>query len=115
MQQPRRMRLLRNSSMIRGVRNIKTISDLFLSPEEREYLLSIVDQKELNKAESRERARFARQDEAKMKFEKNYYKAREKLAAIFNKNRHLTELRHELQHERAVDNITRQRDVPPLL
>ncbi|MEN6349656.1 MAG: hypothetical protein ABFD08_09725 [Syntrophomonas sp.] len=105
--QTRRMGLLRNSSTIRGIRNMKTISDLFQSPEEREYLLSIVDQRELNKAESREKARFARQDEAKIKFEKNYYKAREKMAAMFNKNRHLTELRRELQYNRIINNITR--------
>lgn len=113
--QNRRVGILRNSSTIQGVRNIKTITDLFLPPEERNYLLSIVDQKELNKAESRERARFARQDAAKAKFETNYYKAREKLAAIFNKNRYLTELRRELQNNRAVNDIKNRRDAPPLL
>ncbi|MDD3268166.1 MAG: hypothetical protein PHX14_02500 [Syntrophomonadaceae bacterium] len=106
--QNRKVGLLRNSSTIRGVKKIKTITNLFHSPEERNYLLSIVDQKEFSKNETRERARFASQDAAKALFEKKYYKAREKLAAIFNKNRQLTELRLELQHNRAVNNMKKQ-------
>ena len=44
--------------------------------------------------------KFAHQDAAVEKFQKNYFKARERLAGRINKNRALMELRHELQKRR---------------
>jgi len=48
----------------------------------------------------REIDKFARQDAALAKFQENYFRARERLAAKINKNRALMELRHELQKRR---------------
>ncbi|HCJ79558.1 MAG TPA: hypothetical protein DHV84_06195 [Desulfotomaculum sp.] len=90
----------RNSSQIRGVKNIKTVSSLFLTEKEREHLDTVIDKRVLAKEEIRERLKFARQDAAIKRFRKNYYKAREKLAATINKNRHLMKIRFSLQRNR---------------
>ena len=102
--EPRKMPHLRNCSTIRGIKDIKNISSLSLTPEERNHLNSIVDNKAVAECEYRERARFARQDTAKIKYQKKYYEARDKLAAIINKNRSLMELRRELQYNRKEEN-----------
>ena len=95
---------LRNCSTIRGIKDIKNISFLSLTPEERDHLNSIEDKKAMAKYEHHEKARFARQDTAKIKYQKSYYKARDRLAAIINKNRSLMELRRELQYNRKEKN-----------
>jgi len=101
---PRKIPHLRNCSTIRGIKDIKNISSLSLTPEESNHLNTIVDEKAMAEYEYRERARFARQDTAKTKYQKNYYKARDRLAAIINKNRSLMELRLELQYNRKEKN-----------
>ena len=102
--QPKKMAHLRNCSTIRGIKDIKNISSLSLTPEERDHLNSIADKKAMVEYEKRERARFARQDTAITKYQKSYYKARDRLAAIINKNRRLMELRRELQYNRKEKN-----------
>jgi len=95
---------LRNCSTIRGIKDIKNISSLSLTPEERDHLNSIIDKKAMAEYEHREKARFARQDNAKRKYQKSYYKARERLAGNINKKRRVTELRRELQYNRKEKN-----------
>ena len=90
----------KNSSDITGVRDIRTASSLFMTREERESLASAMDFRALGIDTRREIDKFARQDAAVEKFQKNYYKARERLAATINKNRARIELRQELQQRR---------------
>ncbi|MBM3142939.1 MAG: hypothetical protein FJ005_07835 [Chloroflexi bacterium] len=96
----RPMGYTQNSSDIRRVRHIKTASSMFMTKEERESLQSAMDFRALGLEARRERDKFARQDAAVEKFHRNYFKARENLAAKINKNRAIMELRHELQRAR---------------
>ena len=100
---PGKIRLLgqtKNSSDIRGVRDIKTASSMFITREEQECLESAMDFRALGIDTRREIDKFARQDAAVERFQKSYYKARERLAAKINKNRAIMQLRHELQKRR---------------
>jgi len=90
----------RNSNDIPRVRDIRTASSLFMTREERESLGSIMDFRALGLEVRKEKDKFARQDATVEKFQKNYFVAREKLAAKINKNRAMMELRHELQERR---------------
>jgi len=90
----------RNSTDIPGVRDIRTASSLFMTREERESLGSAMDFRALGPEARREKDKFARQDATVEKFKKNYFVARERLAAKINKNHALMELRHELQQRR---------------
>jgi hypothetical protein len=90
----------RNSPDIRGVRDIKTASSMFMTKEERESLELAMDFRVLGIDTRREIDKFAHQDAAVERFKKNYFRARERLAAKINKNRALMELRHELQNRR---------------
>jgi hypothetical protein len=71
-----------------------------MAKEERESLGSVMDLRALRPEVRREKDKFARQDAVLEKFKKNYFIAREKLAAKINKNRSMMELRHELQERR---------------
>jgi hypothetical protein len=90
----------RNSNDIPRVRDIRTASSLFMNREERESLESAMDFRALGLEVRKEKDKFARQDATVEKFQKNYFVAREKLAAKINKNRAMMELRHELQERR---------------
>jgi hypothetical protein len=90
----------RNSTDIPGVRDIRTASSLFMTREERESLGSAMDLRALGLEARREKDKFARQDATVEKFQKSYFRARERLAATINKNRAMMELRHELQERR---------------
>ncbi len=90
----------RNSTDIPRARDIRTASSLFMTREERESLGSAMDFRALGLEARREKDKFARQDAVLEKFQKNYFKAREKLAGKINKNQALMELRHELQQRR---------------
>jgi len=90
----------RNSTDIPRARDIRTASSLFMTREERESLGSAMDFRALGLEARREKDKFARQDATVEKFQKNYFVAREKLAAKINKNRAMMELRHELQERR---------------
>jgi len=90
----------KNSSDIRGVRDIRTASSMFMTDEERDSLASAMDFRALGVDTRREIDKFARQDAAVGKFQENYFRARERLAAKINKNRAIMELRHELQQRR---------------
>jgi len=100
---PGKIRLMgqtRNNSDIPGVSHIRTARPMFMTDEERDSLASAMDFRALGIDTRREIDKFARQDAAVEKFQKNYFKARERLAAKINKNRALMELRHELQRRR---------------
>jgi hypothetical protein len=90
----------RNSTDIPRARDIRTVSSLFMTREERESLGSAMNFRALGLVARREKDKFARQDSVLEKFQKTYFRAREKLAATINKNQALMELRHELQQRR---------------
>ena len=90
----------RNSTNIRGVRDIRTASSMFMTREERESLESAMDFSALGREARREEDKFARMDSVVERFRENYFKARERLAATINKNKAMMELRHELQQRR---------------
>ena len=96
---PGKIRLMgqtKNSSDMPAARNIRTASSMFMTREEREPLASAMDFRALGREARRERDKFARQDTAIAKFQENYFRARERLAAKINKNRAIMELRHDL-------------------
>ena len=100
---PGRLRLMahsRNSTDIPRVRDIRTASSLFMTKEERESLGSAMDFRALGLEARREKDKFARQDATVEKCKKNYFIARDRLAAKINKNRAMMELRHDLQERR---------------
>jgi hypothetical protein len=100
---PGRIRLMgqsRNNSDIAGARDIRTASSMFMTREERESLESAMDFRALGIDTRREIDKFAHQDAAVERFQENYFRAREKLAATINKNRALMRLKHELQRRR---------------
>ena len=100
---PGRIRLMgqsRNNSDIAGARDIRTASSMFMTREERESLESAMDFRALGIDTRREIDKFAHQDAAVERFQENYFRAREKLAATLNKNRALMRLKHELQRRR---------------
>jgi len=100
---PGRIRLMgqsRNNSDIAGARDIRTASSMFMTREERESLASAMDFRALGIDTRREIDKFAHQDAAVERFQENYFRAREKLAATLNKNRALMRLKHELQRRR---------------
>lgn len=90
----------RNILDVPTVRDIRTASSLFMTREEEKHLRSVMDFRALGVVVRKEKDKFARQDAAADKFRRNYFRAREKLAATINKNRALMELRHELQERR---------------
>ncbi len=92
----------RNSTNIRGLKDIRTIStsSAFMTDKERESLESAMDWRALGLEARREKDKFARQDAVLERFRENYFKARERLAATINKNKAMMELRHELQQRR---------------
>jgi len=90
----------RNSTNIPGVRDIRTASSMFMTREERESLGWAMDFSALGREARREKDKFARMDSVREKFQENYFKARERLAATINKNKAMMELRHELQQSR---------------
>lgn len=89
-----------NSSDIAGVRDIRTASSMFMTREGLESLETALDLRAMGLEARRERDKFASQDAAVEKFQKNYGRARERLAGKINKNQALMELRHQLQKRR---------------
>jgi hypothetical protein len=73
---------------------------MFMTREEHQSLESAMDFRALSREKRRERDKFARQDAALEKFQENYFRSREQLAATINKNQALMRLRHELQLRR---------------
>jgi len=100
---PGKIRLMgqtRNRWDIPGMRDIRTASSMFMTRETQESLASAMDFRKLGLETRKERDKFARQDAAVEKFKENYFRVRNRLAAMINKNRALMKLRHELQERR---------------
>lgn len=95
----RTMRDVKNSlAMARGQR-LRTTNSLSKTREEIEYLESLTDRR-LDQVLAKERRRFEVLEATISKSRQRVLRARAKLAMTINKNRALTELRHELQRAR---------------
>jgi hypothetical protein len=93
------MRQIRNSLNAARSEKLRTSNSLSRSREELEHLESLTDSRlEQILAKERERARAF--DTSVEKSRQRLIKSREKLAATINKNRALTDLRHQLQRAR---------------
>jgi hypothetical protein len=95
----RTMRQVKTSLDVARSQKLRTTNSLSKTKEEIEYLESLTDSQS-RYILARERAHFAAFDASVEKSRQRVIKSREKLAATINKNRALTELRHELQRAR---------------
>lgn len=95
----RTMRQVKTSLDLARSQKVKTTGSLSKTEEEAARLLSLNDP-QARQILAKERKRFATHEAAVDKSRQRLLRAREKLAATVNKNRALTELRHELQQSR---------------
>jgi hypothetical protein len=95
----RTMRQVKTSLDLANNQRVKTTNSLSRTKEEAAYLLSLSDP-QVGQILSKERKRSAAMEASIDKSRQRLLRAREKLAATINKNRALTELRHELQKSR---------------
>jgi hypothetical protein len=95
----RTMRQVKTSLDMAKNQRVKTTSSLSRTEDEAAHLLSLSDPRAGQILEA-ERKRFTVHEAAVDKSRQRLLRAREKLAATINKNRALTELRHELQQSR---------------
>ena len=90
------MRQVKNSLDVARNQRSKTTNSLSKTRQEIEYLESLTDRR-VGQVLEKEIKRFATQQATIDKSRRRMLKAREKLAVTLNKNRALTELRHQLQ------------------
>ena len=95
----RTMREVRSSLEVAGGRKAKTTNSLSRTKEMIDALEPLND-RSLGSVLTRERKRFGNQEASVNKSRQRLLKSRKKLATIIEKNRALTQLRHELQQER---------------
>ena len=95
----RTMRQVKTSLDLAKNQRVKTTGSLSRTEEEAARLLSLNDP-QARQILAKERKLFAAHEAAVDKSRQRLLRAREKLAATINKNRALTELRHELQQSR---------------
>jgi valyl-tRNA synthetase len=95
----RTMRQVKTSLDLAKSQTVKTTNSLSRIEEEETHLQSLSDRR-IEQILAQERKRSAAMEAAVDKSRRRLIKAREKLAATINKNRALTELRHELQRAR---------------
>jgi hypothetical protein len=96
----RTMRQIKTSVDVARSQKLRTTNSLPKTKEEIEYLESLSDSRLVEQVLQKERKRFAALDASVEKSKERLIKSRGKLAATINKNRALTELRHELQRAR---------------
>ena len=95
----RTMRQVKSTLDVARGQKLRTTNSLSKTRGEVEYLESLTD-RQLEQVLEKERRRSAAQEASINKSRQRVLKAREKLAMTINKNRALTELRHELQRAR---------------
>jgi hypothetical protein len=95
----RTMRQVKTSLDLARSQKVKTTNSLSRTEEEAAHLLSLSDP-QVGQILEAERRRSAAMEASIDKSRRRLIKTREKLAATINKNRALTELRHELQQSR---------------
>jgi predicted nucleic acid-binding Zn-ribbon protein len=95
----RTMRQVKTSLDVARKQRLSTTNSLSKAKEEIEHLESLTDSR-VGQVLEKERRKFAAQEAVVDKSRQRVLKSRERLAAAINKNRALTELRHELQRAR---------------
>ena len=93
------MRQVKTGHDLARSRRVRTTNSLSRTEEEAAHLLSLTDRR-AGQILAKETKRFAAMEASIDKSRGRVLKAREKLAATINRNRALTELRHELQRAR---------------
>ena len=97
----RTMRQVKSSLEVARKQRVKTTNSLFKTREESEHLESIgIDILQTRQILAREKARAAKFEASVERSRQKMHKCREKLAAVINRNRALTQLRHEIQQDR---------------
>jgi predicted nucleic acid-binding Zn-ribbon protein len=95
----RTMRQVKTSLDVARKQKLRTTDSLSKTSEELDHLESLIDRRTKQSLEKESKS-FAAQEATVHKSRQRVLRAREKLAATINKNRALTELRHELQRAR---------------
>jgi beta-glucosidase-like glycosyl hydrolase len=95
----RTMRQVKTSLDVARSQRPRTANSLSKTSKEIEYLESLTDRR-LEQVLGKEKRRFAAQEASINKSRQRVLRAREKLAMTVNRNRVLTDLRHELQQRR---------------
>jgi hypothetical protein len=93
----RTLRQAKTSMDVARKKRVRTTNSLSKTKQELEHLEALTDPQEEERVLARERGRFASFEKSIEKSRHNILNSREKLAKIVNKNRALTELRHDLQ------------------
>jgi predicted nucleic acid-binding Zn-ribbon protein len=93
------MRQVKTSLDLVKNQRFKTTNSLSRTEEEAAHLLSLTD-RQVEQTLAKERKRSASMEASVDKSRQRLLRARDKLAATINKNRALTDLRHELQQSR---------------
>jgi hypothetical protein len=93
------MRQIKTSLDLARSQRVKTTNSLSRTDEEMVFLLSLADPR-VEQILAKERKRFAAQEATIEKSRRRLLRSRERLAVTTNRNRALTELRHELQRTR---------------
>ncbi len=94
----RTMRQVKTSLDVARRQKVRTTNSLTKTADEVQYLESLTDRR-LPQVLQKERQRFAAHQAAVNKSRNRVLRQRDKMAITINRNRALTELRHELQRE----------------
>ena len=95
------MRQVKSSLEVAGRQRIKTTNSLFKTVEENERLESVgLDSGQTAQILAKEKMRAAKFEASVERSRQKLLKSREKIAGLVNRNRALTNLRHEIQHNR---------------
>ncbi len=95
----RTMRQVKTSLDVAGGQKTKTTNQLSRTKEESKQL-EFTDDRRIGQILAKEKTRSAAYDASRERSRQRLLRCREKLAAIINQNRALTQLRHELQQAR---------------
>ena len=97
----RTMRQVKSSLEVARHQRVKTTNSLSKTIEESERLASIgIDNSQTAQILAKEKARAAKFEASVERSQQKLLKSREKMASLINRNRALTNLRHEIQQER---------------
>jgi len=95
------MRQVKSSLEVAGNQKFKTTNSLFKPTNEVEHLESVgLDNNQTAQILAREKARAAKFESSVDCSQKKLLKSREKIAGLVNRNRALTNLRHQIQKDR---------------
>jgi hypothetical protein len=95
------MRQVKSSLEIAGQHKFKTTGTLFKPPAEIEHLETVGQESvKTQQILAREKLRAAKFEASVEKSQRKLLKSRENLAVVINRNRALTNLRHQIQKER---------------